>query len=85
MKINLLFCLLILVFVSCKNENSMLPENSSSNPIEALQADFEKQTGYHQKDSNFLFQSFKTSINWEKYKIISDDTIYVKVNVLDKV
>lgn len=85
MKINLLFCLLILVFVSCKNENSMLPENSSSNPIEALQADFEKQTGYHQKDSNFLFQSFKTSINWEQNKIISDDTVYVKVNVLDKV
>ena len=84
MKINLLFCLLLLVFVSCKNEDSMLPD-SPPNPIEALQADFEKQTGYHPKDSNFLFQSFKTSINWEQNKIISDDTVYVKVNVLDKV
>ncbi|UZJ63993.1 hypothetical protein OKW96_16495 [Sphingobacterium sp. KU25419] len=63
----------------------MLPENSPSNTIEDLRADFEKQTGYHQKDSNFLFQSFKTSINWEQNKIISDDTVYVKVNVLDKV
>lgn len=84
MKINLLFCLLLLVFVSCKNEDSMLPD-SPPNPIEALQADFEKQTGYHAKDSNFLFQSFNTSINWEQNKIISDDTVYVKVNVLDKV
>lgn len=85
MKINLLFCLLLLFFVSCKNENNILPENDQSNIIETLRADFEKQTGYHQKDSNFLFQSFKTSINWEKNKILSDDTVYFKVNVLDKV
>jgi hypothetical protein len=85
MKINLLFCLLILVFVSCKNEESVLPANGPSNTMEALRADFVKQTGYHQRDSNFLFQSFKTSINWEQNKVISNDTVYVKVNVLDKV
>ena len=77
--------MLLLVFVSCKNEDSVLPENGPSNTIEALRADFVKQTGYHQRDSNFLFQSFMTSINWEQNKIISDDTVYVKVNVLDKV
>jgi len=85
MKRILLFITIFFSIIGCKDQQDDFINDDKRNSISSLRADFEKQTGYHQKDSNFLFQSFKTSINWEQNKIVSDDTVYVKVNVLDKV
>jgi len=83
-RILLLFTIFIFIG-GCKDQYEIIPKDPIKEKIDLLRADFQKQTNYNQTDSNFLIANLKTSINWENNKIVSDDTIYVKVNLFDQV
>ncbi len=83
-RILLLFTIFIFIG-GCKDQYEVMPKDPIKEKIDLLRADFQKQTNYNQSDSNFLFTGFKTSIDWENNKIVSDDTIYLKVNLFDQV
>ncbi|MGE8421873.1 MAG: hypothetical protein ACN6PI_03540 [Sphingobacterium siyangense] len=83
-RILLLFTIFIFIG-GCKDQYEINPKDPIKEKIDLLRADFQKQTNYNQTDSNFLIANLKTSINWENNKIVSDDTIYVKVNLFDQV
>ncbi|WP_293942780.1 MULTISPECIES: hypothetical protein [unclassified Sphingobacterium] len=84
---NKIFKFLILLFfiTSCRKQHNIVNEDAGKNVIEFLRADFKKQTGYHDIDSNFVNSNFKSVIDWKTYRQISEDTIYVKVSVLNRV
>ncbi|MDM1296538.1 hypothetical protein HX021_19810 [Sphingobacterium sp. N143] len=77
--------ILIFIITSCRKQHDIVAENADKQTIEFLQADFKKQTGYNDVDSNFVNSNFKSVIDWNTYRQISSDTVYVKVKLLDRV
>lgn len=85
MKKGLYFIILMFILAGCQKDHHIIGTDTGTAIIESLRADFEQQTGYDELDSNFVNSSFKSVIDWKTYRQLSNDTIYVKVNVLDQV
>ncbi|GHE29764.1 hypothetical protein GCM10017764_10960 [Sphingobacterium griseoflavum] len=71
--------------MGCKDQQDILIDGGQKYSISALRDDFKNQTGYDKSNKYFLMPSFKTDLNWDKVIEKSNDTLYVKVNVLDSV
>lgn len=69
--------------IGCKNE-PMLYDVNKSIDINEIKSDFIKRTGYRQSDSSFINPSFKSVINWNTFYEVGLDTLYIKVNVADR-
>lgn len=85
MKRILLFITFCISLIGCNDQQDVLIDDGQKDSISSLRADFETQTGYNNLDKYFLMPSFKTEVNWDKIIRKGNDTLYVKVNVLDTV
>ncbi|MEN5055094.1 hypothetical protein [Sphingobacterium kitahiroshimense] len=81
----ILFFIMLILFVTSCNKSEILPVNDNFIDIGTFRNNFEQHSGYKSTDSLFINSSFKSVIDWNNYVFASDDTVYVKVNVIDKV
>jgi hypothetical protein len=83
MKVFLLYVSFIILLISCKNE-PMLYDVGKGLDIAEIKTDFIRKTGYRQSDSSFINPSFKSVVDWNTFYEVGMDTLYVKVNVADR-
>ncbi|WP_293947042.1 MULTISPECIES: hypothetical protein [unclassified Sphingobacterium] len=83
MKAFLFYVSIFILLIGCKNE-PMLDDGSDTVDINMIKTDFQRKTGYRQSDSSFINPNFKSVVDWKTFYEVGQDTLYVKVKVIDR-